>query len=1256
MKPEVFMPSRHNAFVAALLLTASFLTAADRIVTPVNPNQTIVLQGQIDPRASAQNDQGPVEPSMQLSYATLLLAPSPDLEAFLRDLQNPASPSYHRWLSPEQFADKFGLGNPDIAKLTAWLESQGLKVNDIARGRHWITFSGSASQISKAFGTELHRYLVDGETHFANATAPSIPAAFANVVSAVNGLNDFRLKSMSLKALPLPAYDSGGSHYLAPDDLATIYDITPLYNAGFTGAGQALVVVGESDLDVSDVQAFRATFNLPPIVLSVLEYGLPPGYYLSTGVEAALDVEWSGAVARDANIIYVFSYDVMLAVQYAIDQNLAPVITMSYGECELYATPESRALAQQANAQGITWMVASGDWGAATCDYTSPTPQAAKGLTVSFPADIPEVTAVGGTEFNEGGGTYWSSTNTANGGSALSYIPEVAWNDSVERNGLAATGGGASAFYTKPFWQTGPGVPNDNARNIPDVAFPASPDHDGYEVYTGGALQVYGGTSFASPVFAGMVALLNQYLAAHGSPAAGLGNINPSLYRLAQATTDVFHDVTAGTNMVACVQASPECDNGLLGYSAGPGYDPTTGLGSMDVWHLVTEWTSGSAINATTTALTANPASINLSDTIQLTATVSSAGPQTPPTGTVAFLANDNAIGTATLAGSGQSATAAISIDAHLVAAGNGIVTALYSGDAAFSSSAGTVATTLQLPASGSLVVPSMTPDPVPQQGSGSSASWTFTMTLTEKAGVATTLTAYTIDAVSQPIQTWEDTYIPADGTAVSATFTYFGGQPGNGTPGSHVFHFEGADISGQPWSQDLTVPFLSGAAAVPTLAPSVILAATPTTVSQDPTQPAYCQWSQELVLQEQAGFATDLINLSWATASFAADGIQQLFGTTQLAPYGMLRGTVCRNTTPGTIDNYQLVAASETELLFPSLQVSFEGPASNPAAFSVSPASINLSAPDSTHSASGTVNLNFTGGAPSWTMQILPANITSSWLTVSPLSGSGPAQLQLQAAAGLSSGVYTAIVAIQPTGATPQSISVPVTFVVGASGALSVSGVANAASNSKTYAPGMIMSVYGSGLAPAAQGDSALPLLLKMGGVSATVNGVSAPLYYVSPTQLNIQIPYETGLGTAVLGVNNNGNVTSFSLPVTIAAPGIFAAADGSLVPSSTGQQGQVVTAYITGAGTLNPEISTGAAPPSVPAYSLPQPILPVALTVGGVPAVLTFVGTPSWSVGVTQVNFAIPANAPLGPQPVVVNVGGVPSAPATLSVTPLQ
>ena len=1077
--PSSYVCRKHN-FIFAILALACPATAADRIVTPVDSRQTVILNNQLDPRVRAQYDQGTVEPSLPLGYATLLLKPAAGLDAFLTDLQNPSSASYHRRITPEQFADRFGVSAGDMAKLTSWLESQGLQVNDIARGRHWIAFSGPAHLVSKAFKTEIHRYLVDGETHFANATPPSIPAAFANVVGAVNGLNDFRMKPMNLQALPVPAFDSRGSHFLAPGDLAAIYDIAPLYNAGFTGAGQKLVVVGQTDISVSDVRAFRANFNLPPNDPQAMNYGIPFGYYLPPGVEAALDVEWSGAVAPDATILYVFSYDVQIAAQYAVDQDLAPVITMSYGECELYATPAFRSVAQQAAAQGITWMVASGDWGAATCDNTSPTPQAAKGLTVSFPATMPEVTAIGGTEFNEGSGAYWSSTNSATGGSALSYIPEMAWNDTVERNGLAATGGGASVFYAKPIWQTGTGVPNDNARDLPDVAFAASPDHDGYEVYTGGAFAVYGGTSFASPVFAGMVALLNQYLAANGSAAGGLGNINPVLYRMAQTNTGAFHDVTTGSNSVPCVQDSPDCSNGVLGYSAGPGYDQTTGLGSVDLWRLVTGWTSGPA---TTTTLTANPASISLTDTVQLTATVTAAGAQTAPTGTITFLANDNSIGTATLVASGQSATAAISVDAHLIAAGNGTVTAYYGGDAVFSASAGTAAVTLQLPASGSLVVPSVTPNPVQPQTTSNGPAWSVTITLTEKAGVPTTLTAYSIDGVSQPVIGWKETYIPANGTTIGAN-SWQGQQPGNGVPGSHLFHFQGADLSGQLWSQDLTVPFLTSATATPTLTPGITLRSLPALIDQDPTQKPYCQWSHELVVEETGGYAVNLLELIWSGGNYQADGLQQLFGTIQLAPYGMLRGTICRSATPGTSDTYELIAASEIEPVIPSVQVSFEGPAATAAVFSATPAAINLSAPDSTQPASASLNLNFTGGAQPWTVQILPSNRTSSWLTVSALSGNGPAQLQLQAAAGLSKGVHTAIVAIVPYGTIPQSISVPVTFVVGASDELAVAGAANAASYSQTYAPGMIMSVFGSHLAPASQQNEMLPIELTMQGL----------------------------------------------------------------------------------------------------------------------------------------------------------------------------
>jgi hypothetical protein len=568
---------------------------------------------------------------------------------------------------------------------------------------------------------------------------------------------------------------------------------------------------------------------------------------------------------------------------------------------------------------------------------------------------------------------------------------------------------------------------------------------------------------------------------------------------------------------------------------------------------------------------------------------VASPGAKTAPAGTVTFITSDNSLGTVDLAASGQTATAALSVAGALLAVGNGTVTALYSGDAVFSASAGTAATTLQLPATGSLAVPSVTPNPVYQEDTPEGAEWPVTASLTEKAGVATTLTQFTIGGVIQSLKYWSATALPAHGT-ISADLYGHGLVP----PVDSVFHFAGVDANGKTWSQDLTVHVLGPAARG--LTPLVALASAPTPVLQDPSQDPSCQWSHELIVEEQGGFEVELVGLSTDTEDLS-DNLQQLFGTTQLAPYGMLRATICRAGVGGTTDTYTLLGfAEDGSLLMPSLPVVFEGPAVNPPTFSVSPTAVNLSAPDSTHPASATLNLSFTSDTPNWAVSVLPNNRTSAWLTVSTLSGIGPAQLQLQAAAGLSKGVYQATVTIVPYGTTPQSIDVPVTFVVGASDELSVDHASNAASYAKVYAPGMIMAVFGSRLAPAPQQDFTLPLPLNMQGVSVTVNGVAAPQYYVSPTQLNIQIPYETTLGTAVLGINNNGKVTSFSFPVTVCGPGIFATLDGSLVPYSTGRQGQILLAFITGEGVLTPTLATGAAPAASTLIDLlPQPNLPV-------------------------------------------------------------
>ncbi len=404
----------------AVLLGGVAYGAADRITTPVDRSRTTVIKGNVHPLATARFDRGPVDPGTELSYVTLLLRPDLSLPAFLAEQGRPGSPNYRKWLKPEEFADRFGLSGSDIAKLRTWLESESLQVNDLARGRDWITFSGTAAQVGKALNTEFHRYLTGGKMHVANAWDPSVPEAFRDVVAGFRGLNDFRPeppKQMLPTGVGSPQYTSGGYHSLAPGDLATIYNLTPLYNRGITGAGQTIVVVGESDVVLSDITTFRATFQLPVNNPKLVFFGPDPGVNLGAMGEADLDLEWSGAMAPNATIIYAYSLDVYTALQYAVDQNLGEAISLSYGRCELEESSAFEAIAQQANAQGITVLVSAGDSGGATCDRYNPTPQVSTGPTVSWPASFPEVTAVGGTELNDANGSYWSTHNSTTGSS-----------------------------------------------------------------------------------------------------------------------------------------------------------------------------------------------------------------------------------------------------------------------------------------------------------------------------------------------------------------------------------------------------------------------------------------------------------------------------------------------------------------------------------------------------------------------------------------------------------------------------------------------------------------------------------------------------------------------------------------------------------------------------------------------------------------------------------------------------------------------
>jgi hypothetical protein len=589
---------------AALLFAfaASLAAQQDRVIEKVDRSQARALKGNIHPQATAQADAGPVDPSLKLNRVAVLFQRSLEqqtaLNQLLREQQTRSSANYHKWLTPAQFGDRFGVSANDVAKVTSWLQSEGLTINEVSHSRNAIWFSGTAGQIQTALRTNLRRYQVNGQPHFANSVEPSVPAAIAPIVKGFLGLNDFHPAPVTTRARRLYTSASGG-HSLAPDDFATIYNLGPLYRQGYDGTNQTIAVVGESDINLADIRQFRSRFGLP--VNDPLAFLVPgsddPGIN-DAELEGDLDVEWAGAVARNATIFYIYSTDVLDSTLFAIENNIAAVISFSFGSCEADVTPFGVLIiqewAQQANAEGITWLASSGDAGAATCDRhgTTDVLQASNGLAVSFPASIPEVTGLGGTQFNEGSGTYWNSSNSTTFASALSYIPEVGWNESGS-SGLLSSGGGLSTVYSQPWWQVAPGVPNGTGRAVPDISL-ASEVKEGHRVISEGVTWLVGGTSAAAPTFAGVLALVNQYQVANGvETEAGQGNINPNLYSLAQTTPSIFHDITGGNNIVPCVAASPDCGtDGTLGYAAGPGYDLVTGLGTVDVYNLAVNLTT----------------------------------------------------------------------------------------------------------------------------------------------------------------------------------------------------------------------------------------------------------------------------------------------------------------------------------------------------------------------------------------------------------------------------------------------------------------------------------------------------------------------------------------------------------------------------------------------------------------------------------------------------------------------------------------
>jgi uncharacterized protein (TIGR03437 family) len=1106
--------------------------------------------------------------------------------------------------------------------------------------------------MSRALHTSIHNYLVNGKKHFANAIDPQVPAALAGVVSGFLGLHDFTPKP-ALHPIPIgnfPDYNSsGGSHALAPADFATIYDLNPLYTAGFDGTGQSIAIVGESDILITDIRGFRNRFSLPVNDPKMVPYGADPGFN-DAQFEGNLDVEWSGAVAPRATIYYVYGANVFTALSFAVNTNTAPVISESYAGCEIDDAPfVFRTVLQQANAQGITVLNSSGDSGGGSCDAQGVGPLSTLGLSVNFPVNLPEVTGVGGTMFNDSTGAYWGPRNSPNLGSALSYIPEIAWNENSLADGLLAGGGGASRFFSKPDWQSGPGVPNDGARDVPDIALSAAV-HDPYLVtyQSPSALYGVGGTSASSPSMAGIVAILNQYVVKQGfQKTAGLGNINPQLYRLAQSAPAAFHDITSGNNIVPCEQGSPDCLTGSFGYAAGPGYDQATGLGSIDANVFITSWNM--AVSPVSMTLTSSAATVTLNDAVTLTATVASATGAGTPAGTVSFFAYGVPLGSAVLGPVAGAATASVTAPAWMLSTGNNTITAQYAGNAAFSSGAASLRLRVTLPTAPnvSAVIPVVASPVYGIQTGTQGTVWQAYITLQEVAGVPAALTGFTVDGAAQSLsQYFPSTSIPAGG-ALNATIVF----NNLAVPVTRTFGFTGTDASGLTWSRQIQVGFLP----IP-VELNFNLWAAPLTMQQNTSAPASCPWSQQVIMDETGGSALQLVTLYQGAVDITSR-IASIFGTTRLAPWGSIQGTLCWSgvAAPATDMVFAQLADDFGDVFSTQLNVSFAAPPATPVQLSATPLSLTLK-PQILPSFQQpvTVSVNLSDKSQPWTASVYPANRTTSWLQLSQYSGTGPATVMVQASAtGFEPGAYRATIVFQSPNSVPQWVEVPVMWINGPAGP-TISSVGNALSFAPGASPGSLLAVYGSQLAGTTQSATTLPLSLSMAGVSATVNGWPAPLLYVSPTQLNLQVPFEAGAGPAVLGINNNGQIGGFLLQVAPTSPGILADASGNVLGAATAKAGAYATLYVTGFGDVSPTIEAGVPVTNgTPAADDPLPLLPLSVSVGGAPALIQFSGVTPGVIGLAQVNFLVPASLGTGVQKVVVTSGGVASAPANLTVT---
>jgi regulation of enolase protein 1 (concanavalin A-like superfamily)/uncharacterized membrane protein len=1218
----------------------------------IDEGKLVELHGNTRPEVKADNDRGAVGDDLLLEHMLLQLRrpaeKEEELQEFLEDLQEEGSPHFHHWISAHEFGERFGPSDRDLDKVTDWLEEHHFKVNIVYSSGMVIDFSGTAEQVRKAFHTEIHQLDVKGEKHVANMSNPQIPAALSPLVAGIVSLHDFSPHAMhqmhqARHQFTVPNPLGGTNFALVPADLATIYNLNPLFSAGNSGQGQTIALIEDTDVfSLADWSSFRSAFGLSSYTAATITTVHPappsgtnnckkPGVIAPNDAEAILDAEWASAAAPSAAIRMVSCADTnttfggLIAIQNLINAKSSPppIMSISYGQCEAVngaaANAAYNSAYKQAVARGVSVFVAAGDSGAAGCDNS--VAAATSGIAVNAFASTPYNVAVGGTDFSDTysstNSSYWNPTNTSTFGSAISYIPEIPWNDSCAGalvsnfEGFSPTygatslcndptigpllqttvagGGGPSACasgtpsitgvvsgtckgWPKPSWQSILGNPHDGVRDTPDVSLFAADGLWGHfyvfcwsDTANGGAAcsgdpsgwSGAGGTSFASPIMAGVQALINQRVGARQ------GNPNPTYYKLAAAeygstgnsscnssngatvgNACVFYDVTLGDMDVNCT-GNHNCflasgSSGVLStsnnsfapaYGTTTGWDFATGIGSINAANLVNNWPGVTPLQGFT--LTASPNSLTLVQGASGSSAIAVV-PQGGFSASVSLSASGLPAGvTASFSPASTSTSSTLTLSASSTATA-GTVTVTITGSSGSLTSTATISLTVN---SGPDFAFSASPNSVSFIQGSSGAS---TITVTPQNGFAGSVSLSTSG-------------LPSGVTAVFA--------PPATTSGTSTLTLS-ASSTATTGGFTVTVTGSSGSLTHTATISLTVNSAADFGLSASPNSASFIQGSSgasTITVNPLNGFAGS-VSLS---ASGLPSGVTAVF-----APPAITSGTSTLTLTASssaTTGGFTVTVTGSSGSLTHTATISLTVNAAPDFALSASPNSMSFLQGSSGASSISVAPLNGFAGSVSLSASGLPSGVTASF---SPASTSTTSTLTLSASGTATTGMVTVTITglsgsltrtttvsltVIPApdfgfAASPNSVSVPqgssgtstitVTSLNGFVGTVSLSAIGLPSGVTAAFTPATIAGAGTSTLTLAAT-STATP-----GGFTVTVTGTSGILTHTAALGLTV-----TAVTSTLPQVWSDGDIGSVS------TPGSASYSNGVFTVSSSGQ-----------------------------------------------------------------------------------------------------